>query len=114
MKTKKNKKGKKTNNQNVVQAEQLIQKQKSYNREDAYKTLEIINGWIGNMDAKISFALAFVGILVGYIFSNGMPQIFGKIANVNKLSELSGVDIFAAVVVVLLYVISFASIAKFC
>ena len=78
MKTKKNKKGKKTNNQNVVQAEQLIQKQKSYNREDAYKTLEIINGWIGNMDAKISFALAFVGILVGYIFSNGMPQIFGK------------------------------------
>lgn len=110
MKTKKNKKGKKTNNQNVVQAEQLIQKQKSYSREDAYKTLEIINGWIGNMDAKISFALAFVAILVGYIFSNGMPKIFGKIANVNKFSELSGVEIFAAVIVVLLYVISFASI----
>ena len=61
------------------------------------------------MDAKISFALAFVGILVGYIFSNGMPQIFGKIANVNKLSELSGVDIFAAVVVVLLYGLYFLS-----
>ena len=43
MKTKKNKKGKKTKNQNVVQAEQLIQEQKSYSREDAYKTLEIIN-----------------------------------------------------------------------
>lgn len=110
MKTKKNKKGKKTKNQNVVQAEQLIQEQKSYSREDAYKTLEIINGWIGNMDAKISFSLAFVGILVGYIFSNGMPKIFGKIANVNKLSELSGVEIFAAVIVVLLYVIGFASI----
>ena len=110
MKTKKNKKGKKTKNQNVVQAEQLIQEQKSYSREDAYKTLEIINGWIGNMDAKISFSLAFVGILVGYIFSNGMPKIFGKIANVNKLSELSGVEIFAAVIVVLLYVISFASV----
>ena len=39
-----------------------------------------------------------------------MPKIFGKIANVNKLSELSGVEIFAAVIVVLLYVISFASI----
>ena len=86
MKTKKNKKGKKTKNQNVVQAEQLIQEQKSYSREDAYKTLEIINGWIGNMDAKISFSLAFVGILVGYIFSNGMPKIFGKI-NWNFLLE---------------------------
>lgn len=110
MKTKKKNKGKKTNNQNIVQADQLISEQKSYSREDAYKTLEIINGWIGNMDAKISFALAFVGILVGYIFSNGMPKIFEKIANVDKLSELSGVEILAAVIVVLLYVISFASI----
>ncbi|MCQ2535247.1 MAG: DUF5706 domain-containing protein [Clostridia bacterium] len=110
MKTKKKNKGKKTNNQNIVQADQLISEQKSYSREDAYKTLEIINGWIGNMDAKISFALAFVGILVGYIFSNGMPKIFEKIANVNKLSELSVVEILAAVIVVLLYVISFASI----
>ena len=53
MKTKKNEKGKKTNNQNVIQAEQLMHEQKSYSREDAYKTLEIINGWIGNMDANI-------------------------------------------------------------
>lgn len=66
MKTKKNEKGKKTNNQNVIQAEQLMHEQKSYSREDAYKTLEIINGWIGNMDAKISFAIAFVGVLIGY------------------------------------------------
>lgn len=110
MKTKKNNKDKKKNNQNVIQVDQLIQEQKSYSREDAYKTLEIINGWIGNMDAKISFALAFVGILVGYVFSNGLPNIFGKIANVTKLSELSGVEILASVIVVLLYVSSFASI----
>lgn len=30
MKTKKNEKGKKTNNQNVIQAEQLMHEQKSY------------------------------------------------------------------------------------
>lgn len=110
MKTKKNEKGKKTNNQNVIQAEQLMHEQKSYSREDAYKTLEIINGWIGNMDAKISFAIAFVGVLIGYIFSNGLPKAFGKVANVTKISELSGVEVLAAVIVTLLYLISFASI----
>lgn len=36
MKTKKNEKGKKTNNQNVIQAEQLMHEQKSYSREDAW------------------------------------------------------------------------------
>lgn len=64
MKTKKNEKGKKTNNQNVIQAEQLMHEQKSYSREDAYKTLEIINGWIGNMDAKISFATVYKGNII--------------------------------------------------
>lgn len=106
MKKEKNKKNKQTNRQ----IESGIQEIQAYCKEDAYKTLEIINGWIGNMDAKISFALAFVGILIGYIFSNGLPKAFEKIVNVTKLSELSGGEVLAAVVVLLLYLISFASI----
>ena len=31
-------------------------------KEDAYETLGIINTWIGNMDTKVSFALALAGV----------------------------------------------------
>lgn len=102
--------GKNKTKNKISKLQTELKEVKDYGREDAYKTLEIINGWIGNMDAKISFALAFIGILVGYIFSNGLPNAFEKIANVTKLSELGGVDILAAVIVILLYLISFASI----
>ena len=40
-----------------------------FKKEDAFQTLSMINTWIGNIDTKISFALALAGVLIGMIFS---------------------------------------------
>ena len=34
-----------------------------FKKDDAYQTLSMINTWIGNIDTKISFALALAGVL---------------------------------------------------
>lgn len=49
------------------------QENRTLKKEDAYETLSIINTWIGNMDTKVSFALALAGVLTGAIFEKGMP-----------------------------------------
>ena len=41
-----------------------------YTKEDAYKTLEIINSWICNIDTKVSFSLALIGVLITLIFNS--------------------------------------------
>jgi hypothetical protein len=43
---------------------------KGFTKEDAYKNLERVNYWLGNGDSKISFALAFIGILIGILFTS--------------------------------------------
>ena len=40
-----------------------------YTKEDVYRTLEMINNWINNIDTKVSFAMALAGILMGFIFN---------------------------------------------
>lgn len=45
---------------------------KSEIKEEAVQTLERINFWISNCDTKISFSLAFAGILLGGFFSSGI------------------------------------------
>jgi len=85
----------------------------TFKKEDAFQTLSLINTWIGNIDTKISFALALVGVLIGVIFSSGLPNAFQKIMQVSKLSELNGGEIFAVLLVGLLYCASFLSIVSF-
>lgn len=41
-------------------------------KEEAVQTLERINFWISNCDTKISFSLAFAGILLGGFFSSSI------------------------------------------
>jgi hypothetical protein len=41
-----------------------------FSKEDAYRALEITNSWINNADTKISFALAYMAVLIGFIFYN--------------------------------------------
>lgn len=85
-------------------------KKNFYTNEDAYKLLEIINSWINNSDNKISFALSFGAVLLGYILSNGMPKAFNKFLNITKLSELNGGDMISAILVIALYIFSLTSI----
>lgn len=84
-----------------------------FKKDDAYQTLSMINTWIGNIDTKISFALALAGVLIGMIFSGGLPNAFQRITQVSKLSELNGGEIFAVLLVGLLYCASFLSIVSF-
>ena len=46
----------------------------SFEKEDAYKTLELVNGWINNLDTKASFLLAYIAVIMG--FASGCPKIF--------------------------------------
>ena len=84
-----------------------------FKKEDAFQTLSMINTWIGNIDTKISFALALAGVLIGMIFSGGLPDAFQRITQVSKLSELNGGEIFAVLLVGLLYCANFLSIVSF-
>ncbi|ACA57427.1 hypothetical protein CF088_19190 [Clostridium botulinum] len=89
-----------------------MSQQSNYNREDAYKTLEIINLWIGNIDTKISFVLAFMAVLIGFIFTKGLPNSFQNVAD-KKLLELKGIDILGILIVLSLYCTSLISIIFF-
>ena len=44
--------------------------------EDAYKSLELVNGWINNLDTKASFLLAYLAVVLGFVVSNGRPNLF--------------------------------------
>ncbi len=85
----------------------------AYKKEDAYQSLGMINTWINNIDAKISFALALAGVLIGIIFSAGLPNAWQKVSKVSKLPELNGGEIIAAILVFLLYIVSFLTILCF-
>ncbi len=54
-----------------------------YNKEDAYKNLDRINMWIGNVDAKISYSLTFIGVLLGFFLTGNksikMEETINKI-----------------------------------
>lgn len=86
---------------------------RSYTKDDAYQCIGMINSWISNIDTKTSFALAFVGVLIGVIFNRGIPKAFVTITMVSKVSELSGGDIIAAILVGILYIASFLSVFTF-
>lgn len=90
-----------------------MQENRAFKKEDAYETLGMINTWIGNMDTKVSLALALAGVLIGVIFEKGMPNAFERITEASKLAELSGGEVIAAILVVLLFLSGFISILCF-
>lgn len=102
-----------SNNQQQPQVQPQSQSQQAFKKDDAFQTLTLINTWIGNIDTKISFALALAGVLIGMIFSNGLPNAFQRVTEVSKLAELNGGEILAAILVSLLYFTSFMSIVCF-
>lgn len=85
----------------------------AYTKEDAYKSLGMINTWISNIDTKVSFALTLVGVLIGIIFSAGLPDAWKRVSEVSKIAELNGGEIIASILVLLLYIVSFLSILCF-
>lgn len=87
--------------------------QYKYNKDDAYQALKLINEWIRNIDAKVSFALTLTGILIGIVFNKGKPIVFQKIFDITSSDGLQYIDIFAAIITGLLYFFCFASVFSF-
>ena len=62
-----------------------------YTKEDSYSSLERVNFWISNVDAKISFILIFVSVYVFHLFSKGMPDYMRDVFNksINDIINIS-------------------------
>ena len=86
------------------------EKKRNFDKEDAYRTLELTNSWVGNVDTKISFALALVGVLSAFIFKGGLPNAIQNVIAKDCWFLLSGGDIIAVIMVILLYITSLLSI----
>lgn len=81
-----------------------------FKKEDAYCTLEMINTWINNIDTKVSFAIAILGVMIGFIFGKGTPKAFINIGKASRLIEVNGGELIGALLVCGLYILSFISI----
>ncbi len=91
----------------------IEESKKTFTKDDAFQTLNIISSWISNIDTKVSFALALAGILIGSTFGEELPKSFEKILNAAKFSDINSIEIISSIVVVLLYISSFLSILFF-
>lgn len=49
-----------------------------FEKEDAYKSLQLINSWIGNIDTKASILLAYLSVIMGFVVSHGFPAVFSN------------------------------------
>ena len=86
-----------------------------FSKEDAYQSLELTNSWIGNVDTKASFGLAFIIALLAIIFYNAgaMPIAFQNISVELKEQNLSWCTIVSAILVAVLYISCLLSIMLF-
>ena len=91
----------------------MAEESKFADKENVFTTLALINSWISNIDSKISFMLAFLGVLSGFIFNNKLPQAYTSIKKLSSISEISGSQIIRAILVTSLYVLLVLSIFKF-
>lgn len=95
-----------------------------YNKDDAYKTLEMINMWITNIDTKISYSLAFIGVVLGFFITNDKPIIISQVIkkilikiqqffNPDILSIWESIelkDIASVVIMILIFMFMFTSV----
>lgn len=75
-------------------------------KEEAIRTLERVNFWIGNCDTKISFALAFSGILIGAFFAssiiNGsLSKLVDGLFNLKSMARLGDIQMLLIIITVL-------------
>ena len=78
----------------------------AFEKEDAYRSLELINGWIENLDTKASFLLAYIAVLMGFVVSNGLPSIFNTSVPLPITKDFIG----KALCIVLLYLSLISSV----
>jgi len=62
--------------------------------ENAKYRLSEVNTWISNFDSKASFLLAYVGILIGFLGTTGIPSVFYATFE-NSLQTSNGIPFFS-------------------
>lgn len=75
--------------------------------ENAKYRLSEVNTWISNFDSKASFLLAYVGILIGFLGTTGIPSVFYATFE-NSLQINKGFLIFCVVILYLSSVVALA------
>ena len=78
------------NRTNSDRAQQANDENTGQTYEDVITTLDRINFWISNCDTKISFSLAFAGILLGGFFSSSiitgsLNKVIKKIIHIDSI-----------------------------
>lgn len=108
-------------NKNYKAINRTIEK---YSKEDAYKTLDMVNMWIGNVDSKISHSLTFMGVLLGFFLTTSKPINISKVVNkiLIKIQQIfnQGIqatlksielkDIISVIILILICVFIFTSV----
>lgn len=86
-------------------------------KEESIKTLERINFWIANCDTKISFSLAFAGILLGGFFSSSiitgsLTKLIEKLIKINDIEnhwEMRHIE-FTTIVLIIFVILMVVSV----
>ena len=90
-----------------------IEESDSFNREDAYKSLTMINTWISNIDTKTSIMIALEGVLLGFVFSSSNAPIMQYFYYPRCFLLFSFRNLIALVLVFSFYIVSFLSMLFF-
>ena len=72
-------------------------------KDDAYKVLEIVNSWTNSIDSKISYALAFAGVVLGFVLIQGKPQIFQSISDISVVTNTVKFQAILVIALLVLY-----------
>lgn len=85
-----------------------------YTKDDALQTLQSIQSWISAMDAKSSYAIMLIGVLIGFMLSSDDRTLDVKLFLEKVLHHLrNGISNGSVFILALLYAVSFCAIICF-
>lgn len=95
-------------------ARQQSKVESCFTKDEAMQMLQSIQSWIGAMDAKASYAMTLIGVLIGFMLSSD-SHTFNVYSFFEKVSQhlsdhKSSWSIF---ILALLYIVSFCSVICF-
>ena len=95
-------------------ARQQPKAESCYTKDDAFQTLQSTQSWISAMDAKASYAITLVGVLIGFMLSSDdhTPDVASFFEKASQRLH-DGIFDWSIVILVLLYAISFCTIICF-
>ena len=85
-----------------------------YTKDDAFQTLQSIQSWISSMDAKASYAITLVGVLIGFMLSSDDHALDVNSFILKASQHLrDGMFNWSIFILAVLYAISFCTIICF-